>query len=213
MLSHTLGNLCIHALFIYNFPYRKSIICCHTHESIILFVYNFSHLTSFRTLSCCSAPPLQLQNTLTQWEMKEGLHLYSCRFPYSFVDHKHCQNYFMTYIYCTVISCIFSCCRIWKYLINNPDWEETFPKLNPRGTHSASQGHPISLDQRSDIKFECKVFGALRLAHLWSLLESPFPCGIVLGVPHQLLANSLKFVCYAWLVGTHALGQKGMRDS
>ncbi|XP_025810911.1 protein N-terminal asparagine amidohydrolase isoform X2 [Panicum hallii] len=30
--------------------------------------------------------------------------------------------------------------RIWKYLINNPDWEETFPKHKPRVFHRTSDG-------------------------------------------------------------------------
>ncbi|KAL6603822.1 hypothetical protein ACP70R_044183 [Stipagrostis hirtigluma subsp. patula] len=30
--------------------------------------------------------------------------------------------------------------RIWKYLINNPDWEETFPKQKPRVFHRTSDG-------------------------------------------------------------------------
>ncbi|KAK3130835.1 hypothetical protein QOZ80_6BG0498610 [Eleusine coracana subsp. coracana] len=30
--------------------------------------------------------------------------------------------------------------RIWKYLINNPDWEETFPKYKPRVFHRTSDG-------------------------------------------------------------------------
>ncbi|TVU08190.1 hypothetical protein EJB05_41581 [Eragrostis curvula] len=30
--------------------------------------------------------------------------------------------------------------RIWKYLINNPDWEETFPKYKPRVFHRTNDG-------------------------------------------------------------------------